>query len=153
MRTFRVREFVDEDLGGVARLWRDSWASTGLRDGDDLGLEQFEHRLSTEGRQTWSIQVAVVENDLLGFMACQKEPKWLRQLFVAPTMKRLGIGTLLLDRAKRHMPDGFWLRTNVDNDAARRFYEMRGRRLDVEVLHPTSGHRMAQYLWTPMHRN
>ncbi len=97
----------------------------------------------------WSIQVAVAEDDILGFMAYQKEPSWLRQLFVKLTMKRLGVGTLLLGKAKQDMPNGFWLRTNADNNAARRFYEVQGLRFDGEAVHPTFGHKMAHYLWSP----
>ena len=148
MKNVVVRGLDGEDVTALARLWHDSWASTGLAGADSPSLEQYEDRLSTEGRTMWSIQVAAVGNDLLGFVAYQREPGWLRQLFVKPAMKRLGLGTLLLDSAKRGMPGGFWLRTNADNSVARRFYEAQGLRFDGEVVHPTLGHRMAHYLWS-----
>ncbi len=146
MKNIQIRDFDGEDATALARLWHDSWASTGLSNANDPDLEHYEDRLSTEGRQ-WSIQVAAVENDLLGFVAYQREQKWLRQLFVKAELKRLGVGTALLNIAKHDMPGGLWLRTNAGNVAARRFYEARGLRFDGEVVHPVFGHRMARYLW------
>ena len=51
---------------------------------------------------------------------------WLDQLYVAPEVQGAGVGTVLLDDAKRRSPAGLHLWVFQRNDRARRFYEERG---------------------------
>ena len=62
-------------------------------------------------------------------------------------MHGTGIGTALLDFAKARMPDGFWLRTSVDNRRACRFYQREGMIRGEEQTHPTLGHLTVIYRW------
>lgn len=127
MPDIEVRDFQGGDLEEVARVWRASWISTGLTTGSDPVLSEYQDRLASED---WLILVAVTGSDIVGFLAFNRQKSWLRQLFVGPAMQRTGVGTMLLDTARREMPEGFWLRTDADNHHARRFYERRGLRAD-----------------------
>ena len=51
---------------------------------------------------------------------------WLDQLYVEPTSTRRGIGSSLLDWAKRERPEGLRLWTFASNTGAQRFYERHG---------------------------
>jgi GNAT superfamily N-acetyltransferase len=54
------------------------------------------------------------------------EGSWVDQLYVEPTMTGRGIGTALLNLAKRERPDGLRLWTFASNTRAQRFYERHG---------------------------
>jgi GNAT superfamily N-acetyltransferase len=64
---------------------------------------------------------------ILGYMILRGDDE-LRHLYVEPSETRRGIGTALLDHAKRELPRGFTLWTFQENDGARRFYERNGLR-------------------------
>jgi putative acetyltransferase len=56
-------------------------------------------------------------------------------LYVHPDRHRRGIGSALLDEAKRRLPAGFRLWVFQQNDGARRFYERHG----LAVIRLTDG--------------
>ncbi|WP_349899006.1 GNAT family N-acetyltransferase [Parafrigoribacterium soli] len=51
---------------------------------------------------------------------------WIDQLYVRPEAAGLGIGSRLIELAKRERPDGLQLRTFATNAGAQRFYERHG---------------------------
>lgn len=144
---FRIRDFTGDDLADVARLWHDSAQSIGLDLSSHPTVEAYRERLAGEAARAWRIRLAVANGRLAGFLAMQPGSRWLRQLFVAPALKGQGVGTALLDEARREMRDGFWLRTDAENRRARRFYERRGLRLDRLAPHPDHGQMTARYVW------
>lgn len=147
MQLFQLRDFRDDDRDGLAQLWHDSSLSIGLAASDHPTWQDYRRRLAGEEARAWRIRLAHEGDDLIGFVAMQPAAAWLRQLFVAPAMKGQGVGTLLLDEAKREMKAGFWLRTDAGNARARRFYERRGLRLDRLAPHPEYGQMTARYIW------
>jgi len=52
--------------------------------------------------------------------------EWIDQLYVDPDFTGRGVGTQLLDFAKRARPRGLRLSTFVSNAGAQRFYERNG---------------------------
>ena len=147
MGAFRLRDFTRDDLADVARLWHDSSLSIGLDLASHPTAEAHRERLAGDEARAWRIRLAVTESGPVGFVAMEPGSSWLRQLFVVPALKGQGIGTALLDEAKREMHGGFWLRTDADNHRARRFYERRGLTLDHLAPHPLYGRMTARYLW------
>jgi len=144
-----IRPYQDRDLAAVARLWLESWRSTGLsvaRLATEAGNQQ---RITRELTFGWSVHLACDEAGCrLGFLALKPDIGCLDQLFVAPPAQRRGVGLALLELAKRRMPEGIWLRTAVDNVGACRFYEREGFRACETGLHPTLGHRTVIYRWS-----
>jgi hypothetical protein len=51
----------------------------------------------------------------------------------------------LLDHAKTAMPDGFWLRTRIENVHAQRFYEREGLKATHDAAHPHHPEAMFRY--------
>jgi GNAT superfamily N-acetyltransferase len=108
--------------------------------------QALAERLTSE---PWAVTVAERSGEPLALLAVVPNQRWLRQLFVEPHAHGSGVGTALLEEAKRQMPEGFFLHTNADNTHARRFYEARGLRLTGEAPHPQWGQLQARYEWSP----
>ena len=70
------------------------------------------------------VHVAERGGIVVGFAAI--EGGRLEHLYVRPDQQGTGVGSRLLDEAKRSRPDGLDLWTFQRNAAARRFYEARG---------------------------
>lgn len=72
--------------------------------------------------------VAEREEDILGMMALSStdQGSWIDQLYVDPNHVRLGVGSRLLEFAKRELDAPIFLYTFRQNVGARRFYERNG---------------------------
>ena len=142
-----IRPYREEDRAAVAKLWLDSWRSTGLPIAR-LNTETGNYdRIGRELAAGWRVYLAWDEERLVGFLALKPATQCLDQLFVSPEAQGQGIGRLLLDVAKDRLPNGLWLRTAADNRRARRFYERNGLRPSEEQTHPSLGHRTIIYRW------
>ena len=103
------------------------------------------------GRVVCELETWVAEEDgaILGFATVEAGD--LDHLYVAPAAQGRGVGTALLDHAKRLRPDGFELWVFQRNEGARRFYERHG----CVLLRETDGTRNmeqepdARYAWQP----
>jgi GNAT superfamily N-acetyltransferase len=84
---------------------------------------------------------------MIGIIAFRKD--WIDQLYVLPEAQRCGVGTELLDVAKRSL-DSLQLWTFQRNERARRFYAARDFRLVRETDGAGNEEREpdALYLWT-----
>jgi len=96
------------------------------------------------------VVVAEQEGRVVGFVALA-ERNFVEHLYVDPGRLGEGIGSALLEDAKRRMPAGFRLWVFQQNERARRFYENRG--LTVVELTDGSGNEEktpdALYEWRP----
>ncbi len=72
--------------------------------------------------EVWLAEEA--EHGLVGLLVLDGE--WIDQLYVDPALTGRGIGTRLLQVAKRERPQGLRLWTFVSNTGAQRFYERNG---------------------------
>lgn len=84
--------------------------------------------------RTCRVWVAVRDKEILGYAALEGD--MLEHLYLRPDVRRQGIGTLLLDAARRHSPEGMSLHVFQQNTEARAFYEHHG----FTVLTTTDGH-------------
>jgi GNAT superfamily N-acetyltransferase len=99
-----------------------------------------------ERHEVW---VAERDGSIVGFAGVS--PGWLDHLYVDPDAQNAGIGTALLEHAKRLQPGGLELWVFQRNDGARRFYERHG----FALLESTEGagnmekEPDARYEWRP----
>jgi GNAT superfamily N-acetyltransferase len=141
------RTASEADFDAVARLWLESWQSTGLAITRVATEEGNRKRIAFEVKNGWKVTVALADQRIVGFLAIKPAVSLLDQLFVAPDMKGKGIGKALLASAKTEMPNGFTLHTAAENSAACVFYERFGLvRMRTET-HPTLGNTVAIYRW------
>jgi putative acetyltransferase len=146
MTEVTIREYRSSDFGALTSLWLTSWLSTGVRTPFVVTLTVLRRRLQ-ERLGEWSIYVAVRRQLIVGFVALRDST--LEQLFVHPALQSRGIGKRLLDFVKQQRPDGFWLRTQVQNFGARKFYEREGLVAGKPGLNGYPGYRVIRFEWRP----
>ena len=144
-----IRPYIDADLDALVTLWRDSWISTGVPAAKTVPLSALRARLPQEIAAGWDVHVAMVDSELVGFLALKGDQ--LDQLFIEPAWQGQGIGKRLLDFVKAERPAGFWLVTAAESRAPR-FYEREGLVRGTISVHPRFAHAMVRYDWPADHR-
>lgn len=87
---------------------------------DERVLNWLSGRIKN-GEECWILE------DNMGISAFMLlEPGWLDQLYVRPDKIGLGLGSILLNKAKELMPEGIKLWTFQSNLLAHKFYERHG---------------------------
>ncbi|WP_326541347.1 GNAT family N-acetyltransferase [Pseudorhodoferax sp.] len=141
----RLQPLAQDDLPQVAALWRAAWASANP-DVEQVAPQAhwLERALAEFGapRQAW---LAWQDGRLAGFFVIDPAERYLAQLFVAPALQGLGVGTLLLQAVDRRMPSGWSLHVAQGNAGARRFYARHGLRAGAASVHPGTGRTRLAY--------
>jgi ribosomal protein S18 acetylase RimI-like enzyme len=143
----KIRAAVPADYDILARIWLESWYSTGLKSLFDPGPEMLQKRIPEEVAKGWSLHAGEEDGAIVALLALQPKDFYLDQLWVAPTHQGRGIGRALLAFTRRQLPDEIWLRCVVENESAWRWYEREGFRFEGEENVPPSNMRMKRYRW------
>ena len=109
----------------LVRMWRESFErAVGVTDPHTLEeqLRYLEEKVVRENRVLVVLDAGT--DAVVGFMA--STPEKVEQLYVHVAHQRRGIGSMLLDIAKRDSRGRLRLFTFLSNANARRFYESRG---------------------------
>jgi ribosomal protein S18 acetylase RimI-like enzyme len=136
-----------DEYDQIARVWMDSWVSTGLEDASDSLLAKLRARVPMEVEKGWSLYVADDNGVLAAMLAMHVPDRYLDQLFVAPEYQGNGLGRRLLAFTRQHLPGEIWLRCVRENEKAWRWYEREGFVFEKEQVEPTSGRAMKYYRW------
>lgn len=120
-----IRLANTDDAAAIAGIHLDSRAATmpylpPQRRGHDEVTRWIEAVVLRDCR-TW---VAVCDTRVVGYAAVEGDV--LEHLYLSPDVLRRGIGTRLLDEARRHSPEGLSLHVFQQNVDARAFYERHG---------------------------
>ena len=142
-----IRPARPDEYDEVARVWMESWVSTGLEDASDPLLAKLRARVPTEIEKGWSLYVADDNGRLSAMLAMHVSDCYLDQLFVAPEYQGDGLGRRLLTFTRQHLPDEIWLRCVRENEKAGRWYEREGFAFEKEQVDSTSGRAMKYYRW------
>jgi ribosomal protein S18 acetylase RimI-like enzyme len=142
-----IRPARPDDYDAVARVWMESWVSTGLEDASDAMLAKLQTRVPHEIDKGWSLFVADDGGRLAAMLALHLPQRYLDQLFVAPDYQGQSLGRRLLAFTREKMPDEIWLRCVSENGKAWRWYEREGFLLEKEALEPVTGRMMKYYRW------
>jgi len=125
----QLRPYQAEDQGALVDLWYESWRSVGLQT-PIVTKADLARRMPDDLARRWTVTVAEIDHEIVGFLALCLEEQRLDQLFVSPGAQGHGVGSALFNVALRQMPKGFWLSTQPNNHSARAFYERRGMSVD-----------------------
>ncbi len=142
-----IRPALPHEYDAIARIWMNSWASTGLEAASEPLLEKLCVRVRNDVANGWSLYVADDRGTLAAMLALQLPDRNLDQIFVAPEYQSKNIGHLLLAFTREHMRDEIWLRCVRENEKAWRWYEREGFVYEREAVSPMTGHMMKYYRW------
>jgi ribosomal protein S18 acetylase RimI-like enzyme len=131
----------------IARVWMNSWTSTGLEEASDSLLAKLTARVPLEIDKGWSLYVADDQGTLAAMLALHLPQLYLDQLFVAPEYQGRNLGRRLLAFTRQHLPDEIWLRCVRENEKAWRWYEREGFVFEKEAVEPLLGRVMKYYRW------
>ncbi|MFG3596752.1 GNAT family N-acetyltransferase [Bradyrhizobium sp. RDI18] len=136
-----------DEYDEVARIWMESWVSTGLEDASDALLAKLRARVPMEVEKGWSLYVADDNGKLAAMLALHLSDRYLDQLFVAPEYQGNSVGRQLLAFTRKHLPDEIWLRCVRENEKAWRWYEREGFVFEKEEVEPAISRFMKYYRW------
>jgi len=129
----------------VARVWMESWVSTGLAEASPFLLAHLRARIPKEIEDGWSLFVADDDGRLAAMLALHLQKLYLDQLFVAPSYQGRSLGRRLLAFTRTHLPDQIFLRCVRENEKAWRWYEREGFVFEREAVEPMTGFVMKHY--------
>lgn len=142
-----IRPARPDEYDAVARIWMDSWVSTGLEEASESLFENLRARVPHEIDNGWSLFVADDQRRLAAMLALHLPERYLDQLFVAPSWQGRSLGRKLLAFTREKLPDEIWLRCVRENEKAWRWYEREGFVFEKEQLEPRMNRMMKYYRW------
>jgi ribosomal protein S18 acetylase RimI-like enzyme len=142
-----IRPARSDEYDDIARVWMNSWVSTGLDTASDSLLSTLRARVPQEVEKGWSLFVADDAGAIAAMLALEVSKLYLDQLFVAPQYQGRSLGRRLLAFTRTHLPDEIWLRCVRENEKAWRWYEREGFAFEREAHEPATGRMMKYYRW------
>src|SRR6202162_5290367 len=100
-----IRPARRDEYDDIARVWMNSWASTGLEEASNFLLAKLRARVPLEVERGWSLFVADDDGALAAMLALHLPKLYLDQLFVAPAHQRRSLGRQLLAFTRTQLPD------------------------------------------------
>ena len=142
-----IRPARPDEHPEIARVWMNSWASTGLEDVSNFLLAKLRARIPMEIENGWSLFVADDDGAIAAMLALHLPKRYLDQLFVAPQYQSRDLGRQLLAFTRQMLPDEIHLRCVRENERAWRWYEREGFVFEQEKVEPMTGFVMKYYRW------
>jgi len=144
-----IRRIEAHEHAQATHVWKTSWESAGVGHPDDLSFEQLLEKFESALQSNWNLFVADLDGQIVGLLALKPNTNQLDQLFIAPKQQGHGIGTQLLDFAKKTLPHGMWLRTAELNKRAIQFYTSAGFSIDRVEPRPEWDRNDVVMRWSP----
>ena len=142
-----IRAARAEEYDEIARVWMNSWASTGLEAASNFLLAKLRARVPLEIARGWTLYVADDAGAIAAMLALHLPMMYLDQLFVAPEYQGQNLGRRLLAFTRERLPGEIHLRCVRENEKAWRWYEREGFIFEKEQAEPMTGFVMKYYRW------
>lgn len=147
-----IRPARPDEYDAIAKLWMESWCSTGLEVPSEMLLALLKERVPREVAGGWSLHVVDDDGRLAAMLAINVPRLYLDQLMIAPSYQGRSLGRRLLAFTRELLPDEIWLRCAEGNEKAWRWYEREGFVLEKEEADPLHGRMMKYYRWKHGHQ-
>jgi ribosomal protein S18 acetylase RimI-like enzyme len=147
MSAFAIRPGRTDEYDEIARVWMESWVSTGLAEASNFLLANLRARVRREVEDGWTLFVADDRGSIAAMLALHLPRLYLDQLFVAPHYQGQSLGRQLLAFTRTQMPDEIELHCVRENEKAWRWYEREGFVFEREEVNPANGFMMKCYRW------
>ena len=142
-----IRPARAEEYDEIARLWMESWVTTGLAESSNFLLANLRARVRREIEDGWSLYVMEDGSTLAAMLALHLPRLELDQIFVAPDYQGRSLGRKLLAFTRTQLPDEIQLRCAEGNVKAWRWYEREGFLYEKQEISPVTGLMMKYYRW------
>ncbi|MGY8710618.1 GNAT family N-acetyltransferase [Bradyrhizobium sp. 18BD] len=142
-----IRLSRPDEYDEIARIWMESWVSTGLAEASNFLLANLRARIRREIEDGWTLYVADDNGTIAAMLALHLPKRYLDMLFVAPAYQGQSLGRQLLAFTRTQLPDEIELRCVRENEKAWRWYEREGFVFETEVVNPATGFMMKCYRW------
>jgi GNAT superfamily N-acetyltransferase len=142
-----IRPARREEYDEIARVWMNSFCSTGLEAPSNFLLATLRARVPLEVEKGWSLFVADDEGTIAAMLALHLPKMYLDQLFVAPEFQGQNLGRRLLAFTRELLPHEIQLRCVRENEKAWRWYEREGFVFEQQQVEPMTGFAMKYYRW------
>jgi GNAT superfamily N-acetyltransferase len=142
-----IRPARPDEYDEIARVWMESWASTGLEVASNFLLATLRARVPLERKRGWTLYVADDGGTIAAMLALDLPKMYLDQLFVAPEYQGQNLGRRLLAFTRELLPHEIHLRCVRENEKAWRWYEREGFVFEQEQVEPMTGFVMKYYRW------
>ncbi|BAZ17780.1 GCN5-related N-acetyltransferase [Calothrix sp. NIES-4071] len=144
-----IRYYTENDLDTVVTLWYKSWSNMFPELKHPQPFEAWKFRFKNDLAINSTAWVAENQSRIVGFIVINQIKGILEQIFVDVDVQGIGIGTALLNKAKRICPLGLSLTTLQQNLQARKFYEKHGFVAGKLGVNPVNGQTNIEYIWIP----
>ena len=147
-----VRLLQDEELEGAVAVWHETRKEThtAMNFEAERGVTLDDSRRIFRENIASCCQIWVVERrgEVVGFLAIRGS--YIDRMYVKPSAQRSGVGTMLLEKARKLSPAGVELHTHQANRRARGFYEEHGfRAVRFGMSPPPENEPDVEYRWRP----
>ncbi|HXW40009.1 MAG TPA: GNAT family N-acetyltransferase [Xanthobacteraceae bacterium] len=149
MNALRLRAYSAADEDACIALWLKSWQAAYPDIDFAARLEWWRQRWREQLVPAATIVVAEADGAASGFVTVDPGSGYVDQLVVAPQRWRSGVGTALIEQAKRIAPRGLTLDVNIDNARAIGFYRRCGFAITGAGQNPISGRPVHRMSWRP----
>ena len=140
-----IVEFDAARTDEIVRLWRESF-EFGVGVADPHPIEDQRQAFVSTVVPNNSVCMALLDDTLVGFIAATKES--ITHLYVRVGHHRYGIGTRLLNWAKKQSSGKLWLFAFARNEIACAFYEKHGFEIVARGFEPHWQLADIKYEWT-----
>src|SRR5262249_7121723 len=146
---FTLRRYTEADEAAAIELWRRTWQLAYPDIDFTARVDWWRERWRNELVASAIITVAERDGALLGYVTVDPSNGYLDQLLAAPEEWGSGLGTALIEEAKRISPRGLDLLVNQTNARAIRFYDKQGFVITGADVNPQSGAPLHKMSWRP----
>src|SRR6185503_2594102 len=91
-----IRPACADEYDEIARVWMESWVSTGLEQASNYLLANLRARVRREINDGWSLFVADDNGTIAAMLAIHLPKRYLDMLFVGPAYQGQSLGRQLL---------------------------------------------------------